>query len=240
VRAAGLLASALLCAAAGASAGEARILLTGVFAPELLRLSESRSFVEYAEQGSLRASYPMRHGFGGELGVEYDVTRRFGMRASVSYARRLGDGRYEARLPHPLYLDRDRLVNGSVGGLEYREAALSLDVVLILGSGPVQVSLLGGGAFFRVDAEVAGEIRKTEAYPYDTVELRGLGTRRLGASPIGYGGAVGLDWRLSRHFGLGAQARYNRARARLRASEDETIAFDAGGLQAGLGLRVIF
>lgn len=240
MRLAGLGVLALLCGSASASAGGARILLTGVYAPETLGFAESRSFVEYAEPGSIEASYTMQGGFGGELGVEYDFTRHLGLRASLSYTMRRGDARYEARLPHPLYLDRDRLVDGSAGGLEYREAIGSVDLVLLLGNGPVQVSVLGGAAFFRVDAEALGEIQRTEAYPYDTVEVTGVSTRRLRDTPIGYGAALGLDWRLSHRFALGAQARYSRAQAKLSASEGDTIAFDAGGLQAGVGLRLLF
>jgi hypothetical protein len=237
---AGLCALALLSWAQGASAGSARILLSGVYTPETLAFGESRTFVEYAEEGSLEAGYTMKRGFGGELGVEYDFIRQLGVRASLSYVPRKADARFEARLPHPLYLDHGRVVAGSEGGLQYREAMGSVDVVLILGGGPVQVSLLAGAAFFRVDAEVVGEVSRNEVYPYDSVEITGVTTRRLRDTPVGYGGAVGLDWRLSGHLGLGAQARYSRARARLAVSDQETIAFDAGGLQAGLGIRLLF
>jgi opacity protein-like surface antigen len=231
---------ASICCAASANAGGARILLTGVYAPEALGFEESRTFVEYAEEGSFEASYTMKPGFGGELGVEYDFIPRLGLRASLSFARRQGDGSYEARLPHPLYLDHDRLAAGRVSGLEYDQAIGSLDLVLILGGGPVQVSILGGVAVFRVDAKLAGEFQKTEAYPYDVVEITGVGRRRLRDTPVGYGAALGVDWRLSRRFGLGAQARYSRARARLLTSSEDSITLDAGGLQVGLGLRLLF
>lgn len=240
MRHASLAALALLSWAGSARAGGARILLTGVYTPETVAFTESRTFVEYAEEGSLDASYTMKRGFGGELGVEYDFVPRFGIRASLSLTRRTGEASYQARLPHPLYLDSDRLVAGSASGLEYDEAVGSLDLVLILGGGPVQVSLLGGVAVFRVDANLVGDLQRNETYPYDAVEVTGVTRRSLRDTPVGYGGAVGLDWRLSNRFGLGAQARYSRARARLSSSSEATIAFDAGGLQAGLGLRLLF
>jgi hypothetical protein len=240
VRHASLAALALVSWADGASAGGARILLTGVYAPETVAFAQSRTFVEYAEEGLMDASYAMQPGFGGELGVEYDFVPRFGIRASLSFARRTGDATYEARLPHPLYLDSHRIVAGAAGGLQYDEAVGSLDLVLILGNGPVQVSLLAGAAVFRVDARVLGDVDKDESYPYDTVEVTGVTTRRIQDTPVGYGGALGLDWRLSRRFGLGAQARYSRARAKLPLPEGQSIDLDAGGLQAGLGIRLLF
>lgn len=240
MRHASLAALALLSWTGSASAGGARVLLTGVYTPETVAFAESRTFVEYAEEGSLDASYTMDRGFGGELGVEYDFVPRFGIRASLSFARRTGDGSYEARLPHPLYLDSPRVVAGSAGGLEYDEAVGSLDLVLILGNGPVQVSFLAGAAVFRVDAKLLGEVQRRESYPYDVVEVTGITTRRLQDTPIGYGGAVGVDWRLSKRFGLGAQARYSRARASLPTAEGQSIDLDAGGLQAGLGIRLLF
>jgi hypothetical protein len=240
VRRAALAAVLLLSVPAGADAGGARILLTGVYTPETLGFGESRTFVENAEEGALEASYSMDRGFGGEIGVEYDFVPRFGIRASLSFARRNGEGTFEARLPHPLYLDHDRIVAGSAGGLEYDEAIGNVELVLILGNGPVQVSILGGVAVFRVDAKLLGDVQRNESYPYDTVELTGVTRRRLRDTPVGYGGAVAVDFRLSRHFALGVQARYSRARAELSASSDDTIAFDAGGLHAGFGLRLLF
>jgi opacity protein-like surface antigen len=240
VRASALGALLVLLVPGSAFAGGARILLTGVYAPETQGFDEARTFVEYAEEGSLAASYSMDPGFGGELGVEYDFVPRFGMRASLSYTRRSGDGSFEARLPHPLYLGSHRIVAGTVDALEYDEAVGNVDLVLILGDGPVQVSLLAGVAVFRVDAKLLGELRKNESYPYDAVEVTELTRRRLRDTPVGYGGAVGVDFRLSRRFALGVQARYNRAQARLSASSEDTITFDAGGLLAGFGLRLLF
>jgi Outer membrane protein beta-barrel domain len=240
VRRAAPCALALLLLAPVAWAGNARILVTGTYAPETLDFAESRTFVEYAEEGSLQAGYTTKHGFGGELGVEYDFIPRFGLRASLSYLSREQHASFQARLPHPLYLDHPRTVSGTVGGQDYREAVGSLDLVLILGNGPVQVSLLAGAAVFRVDAALLGDVSKNEEYPYDSVEITGVTTRRLRDIPVGYGGAVGIDWRLGRHFGLGAQARYSRAQARLEVSDQETITFDAGGLQVGFGLRLLF
>jgi hypothetical protein len=240
LKALGLAGLLLLWGPGSAAAGGARVLLTGVYAPETLRFAATRAFTEYAEAGSLEASQRSKPGFGGELGLEYDFTAHIGVRGSLAYVRRLGDARYEARLPHPLYLDQHRLVSGSAGGLDRREATLSLELVAILGSGPVQVSLLGGGAFFQVDVSVVGDLQKREAYPYDSVDVTGLSSRRLQDRPIGYTAAVGLDWRIGGHFGLGLQGRYSRARVRLQEPEGDSLAFNAGGLQAGFGLRLLF
>lgn len=231
---------ALLLVPGEASAGGARILLSGVALPEVLRFEETRSFTEYAETGSLQASYRKRAGFGGELGLEYDFTPHLGLRGSLSYVRRTGSASYAARLPHPLYLDRHRLASGEAGGLDQREAMGNLDLVLILGDGAFRVSLLGGVAFFRVDATLLADVQKRESYPYDDVEITGVTSRRLTDTPIGYAGGLGLDWRLGRRFGLGLQARYARARVRLGVSEGDTVVFDAGGLQAAFGVRLWF
>jgi hypothetical protein len=232
-------AAALLCATSSASAGEARLLLTGLYAPATLRFSESRSFVEYAEPASLEASFAMNNSFGVELAGEYDFTSHFGLRLSLSGARRSGAGHYEARVPHPLYLDRDRVAEASLPGLEYQAAAARLDAVLLLGEGRVRVSLLAGGGPMRVEADVVGELHAMETYPYDSVDVS-ASKQRLHATPFEYGGALGLDCSLGRHLGVGAQARYSHTRATLRPPEGMPIDLDAGGLQAGVGLRFRF
>jgi opacity protein-like surface antigen len=228
-----------LCATSSAFAGEARLLLTGLYAPATLRFSESRSFVEYAEPASLEASLSMKSGFGVELGGEYDFTSHVGLRLSLSGARRSGAGRYEARLPHPLYLDRDRVAEASLPGLQYQASAASLDAVLLLGEGKLRVSLLAGTGPMRVEADVVGELHAMETYPYDSVDVS-ASKLRLHATPFEYGGALGLDCDFGHHLGVGAQARYSHTRASLRPPAGAPIDLDAGGLQVGVGLRFRF
>ncbi|MGE5124923.1 MAG: hypothetical protein ACM3PV_01435, partial [Betaproteobacteria bacterium] len=80
-----------------------------------------------------------------------------------------------------------------------------------------------------------------EAYPYDDLSLASAPARRVKASPTGLNVGGRLDYRLGRNLGAGVQLRYSRASVKLRATSDATQAsFNAGGLQAGAGLRLYF
>lgn len=236
------LAAALLALSGAASAQSAdtkfKLLLDGLYAFEL-DYSESRSFDEFAETGSIDVDYANDAGPGFAGALQYNFTPRFGVRAGASYVKRDSTASFEASLPHPLYFRQPRSASGELSGLAYKETSGHLDLVVGGSSGRLDFSVFAGGSLIKVEADLLGSLEKTEVYPFDEVEVT-LRAAPVSDSPFGFNAGAGLDYRFSDRVGFGAQFFYSRAKAKLAAADGATIEVDAGGAHVTAGLRFMF
>jgi opacity protein-like surface antigen len=222
------------------AAGKARLFVNGAFSATSLSFDETRSFTEFAEQGTIATTYKEKTGPGFELGLQYNFSRHFGLAASFYVTSRDGSASYVAALPHPLYLDEPRSASGALSNLSYQENAGLLDVVWTGSKGRWDVLLMGGATLFKVTADLVDRIQYTQSYPYDSVSVTGTTKASFSDSPVGLNVGGGIDYRFSKRFALGAQARFARAKAKLVPSEGNSLEIDAGGLQVAAGARVYF
>ena len=221
-----------------------RIVLNGAFwlgsSPSF---SETRSFEEYAEETTIRASYETGSAFGPDVAVQATVYRGLGVRVGYSLASRDQSGTVEVSRPHPFHFDRPRVASAELSGLSYSEGALHLDVAYARSAGHLEWTLFAGVTLFRVEADLLGEPIYTDVYPYDEFAIASTPTVTAESSPTGFNLGGGLDYRFgsSGRFGLGIQLLYSTGDVELQATpEAETISFKAGGLQVGAGVRVYF
>ncbi len=59
----------------------------------------------------------------------------------------------EAKIPHPLFLERPRTVAGEVSGLSYTELAFHLDLEWRIVTGPFEIAAFAGPTLARVDTD---------------------------------------------------------------------------------------
>lgn len=219
-----------------------RAILNGAFAPASLSYNETRKFTEFAEPGTLDASYKDDPAPAFDLGLQYNVTKHLGVLAGFSRVSRSGGGSYAASLPHPLFFDQHRKVDGSLEGYDYMESAGHLDVVASRASGAFEFAVFAGATLFSVKTDVVDRLQYTHTYPYDSVTVTGTPKKRFSRSPKGFNVGGRLDYGLGRakRVGVGLQLRYSRASVEIAPTEGHTVKFDAGGLQLGLGARLFF
>lgn len=231
---------ALLADGAQAQGRDAKfkLLLDGLYGFEL-EYGETRSFQEFAETGSLDVNYASDAGPGFGVGLQWNPTPRFGLRASGTFVKRDGSASFVGRLPHPLYFNRPREVAGELTGLAYKESSGHLDLVFAAGSGKLDVSLFAGGSLIKVQADLAGRLEKTEAYPYDEIDAS-LRPTSVSDSPFGFNAGIGLDYLFSDRLAFGAQFFFSRATAELATSDGASLEVDAGGPHVSAGLRLMF
>ncbi len=228
-------------AAGAAGSIRARLVLGGAGWFTNPSFGDTRQFEAYAETATVHSSYAAKTGFGPDLAVQVSLYKGFGVLVGYSLTSRSQDGRFDAQLPHPLYLDRPRSLSGDVTGTKYREGAVCLDLAFAHGNARVDWGLFAGASLFQVQADLLDRLNYTDSYPYDEVTLASAPTRRAKASPTGFNVGGRLDYRIGRHFGAGVLLRYSVGSVKLRATPDATEAsFDAGGFQAGAGLRLYF
>lgn len=229
----------ILLPAASAGAGEARIFLNGLYNVSSLKYSDSRTFTEFIEQGTLDTKYEAKAAFGFEGGLQYNFIKHLGLAASFASVTRDASGSYSASLPHPLYLDRPREVAGEAASLEYKESVVHSDVVVSGRSGSLRFGVFAGASFFNVKADLLERVQYSQTYPYDTVTVTGTPLQKAEDSPIGWNAGASVDYALGAHFGLGVQGRFSRAKAELAAGQG-TVKVDVGGLDVAFGVRIYF
>ena len=204
-------------------------------------LSDRVLFERYAEPGTIQADYP------GTIGVLVDATAGIqvrggtGVAIGVSQARRSGEARITAEIPHPFFDDPPRAVSGEASDVSRIETAIHGQLYYDMRRrGAWRVRLFAGPSYVHVDQETVTDVEVEEVYPFDTAEFRTAKTGRARGSAVGLNAGVDVARILTRRLGVSGLVRYTVARIDLDAPGSRSVSTDAGGLHAGLGLRILF
>jgi len=219
--------------------GAGYISVSGIYQGGSSSFGDSFSFPQYAEQAHVSASYPAYNGAGADGGGWVRIWKGLGVGVSASWFAKSGSASIGASIPHPLYLDRDREITGSSSSRR-EEIAAHVQAGWVITAGRQLVVAVGGGpSLLSVRQDVVTGVHWSETYPYDTATFAGADTFRSNESALGYNVGVDVGYYFSRNVGVGGLVRFSRARVPL-ASPSGASTIDAGGLQAGVGLRVRF
>jgi hypothetical protein len=202
---------------------------------------DSFTYEAFAESGTIDAEYPGKTGAMFDVAAGRRVWRRLGLAAVFSRASASGGAPLSARVPHPLYLDQHRDVTGEAGDISRTETAAHVQFFYDMRPrGAMRVRLSAGPSFFAVEQRIVETIETSEVYPYDSTEFRSATLRDASGSGIGLNAGLDVSWMFSRRFGIGGLVRYTRSSFDLDAEGSRTVPSDAGGFQAGGGLRIAF
>lgn len=220
--------------------GESRIEVGLAFAQTLGTVSfdSSQTFKEYLEDATFKSSYKVGKAPGAGFDLQYNFTRKFGIRAGAQTFSRKSDGTFDAQIPHPFFFSKPRSVSGAQSGLGFSETAFSLTGVIRGGSGKWKVNLEGGPAMFSVNATLAEKVTYGDVYPYDSVTFSGISSVKKKVSPFGFAVGIELGRELSKAVSVVAQGRFTSASGNLDLN-GQTIKIKAGGAQARVGLRLV-
>jgi opacity protein-like surface antigen len=209
--------------------------------PAKLEFSESRTFTEFAEEGSLEVDSSYDLGFGGEIGLRFFFLEHVGAEAVFSYTRRNGSAEFTGEFPHPLFLARPRVVTGTVEDLEHEEATVHLNVVYGGESGKLGYALFGGASFFfQVKPSLIGQPEYTHAFPFDSITITDVPVLSESETKLGFDLGGELEYRFSEKVGAALAVRYSRASVEFAVDEANSVKLDAGGAFVALGVRVRF
>jgi len=194
----------------------------------------------YTESERVTVQYPVKGGglFGAHAG--YRIWKRLTIGAGVTRYSRRADAQVQAQLPHPFFDNQFRAVEGTASALRGETAANVLIGWMQPVSDRVRVILTAGPSFINVEQTIVTGVEVAETYPYDTAAFTTASTRREGHTGTGFNAGADVTWMFTRRLGVGGIVQVTRARARLAAGNDRTITVDAGGVQAGAGIRFFF
>ncbi len=212
--------------------------MTAGYQPTEKTFSQSVTFEEYSEAGTLTTAYTTRRRPVADAGVTVRVWRRFGLGFSGSYLHDAGTATVSALLPNPFVFGQPRQIQGPAS-VAHTELAVHLQAVYWARPSPrLAVILSGGPTVFRVDQDFVSDVTFTHTDPYDTATYEGASVirRRQTVTGSNIGGEIG--WRLARHLAVAGAVRFSRATAVFPDTNAESV--PVGGLHIGAGLHLLF
>jgi hypothetical protein len=145
-----------------------------------------------------------------------------------------------AVVPHPLLFNAARTVQGTTSDVAHNERNVHVDVMYALPIHTLDVKVMAGPTYFNLKQDFVTQVAVIETYPFDTATFARASTTRLSKSVVGYNAGVDVSRLLSRQVGVGGLIRYSRGRARFANANVNRVTVQAGGLEAGAGIRIRF
>ena len=176
--------------------------------------------------------------FDGGAGMRF--WRNVGAAIHVSHSAGSGTSRTDSLIPHPFFDVRDRQVSGDAMDITRTETAAHVQLYYVRDFGRWRVRLGAGPSYFNVSQEVVTGVTVDEEFPYDIATFRNATTGRGKDSAPGLNAGADVGWMLTRRFGASALVRFARGKVDFNVDGTHRVSTDAGGAQAGAGIRVSF
>jgi hypothetical protein len=143
-------------------------------------------------------------------------------------------------LPHPFFLEQHRTVAGDATAVRREETGIHLQAQYDVPLGRrLYLTLAGGPSLLRIAQTFVIDVNYTEQYPYDEAVFSGADSSGSDGSAVGFNVGADVRWMFTRGVGAGAFVRFTRGQVDLETG-GRTIGVDAGGAQAGGGVRFVF
>jgi hypothetical protein len=193
----------------------------------------------YAEPARVRTSFQAPTGPAFDVGVGVRIRGRFGLGGQAGVTRATSNVTIDAEIPSPLGFNMHRPATKRARA---SRSTVDLDVDawwMLRERGRWWLAAGGGLAVTRVSQDLDGDLRLTDAFPFDTVEIRNVAITRQQATAIGGTLAVRSAWLFGRRTGIEGDLRWRGATATMSV-DGRRVEVPAGGLRAGIGLHLRF
>jgi opacity protein-like surface antigen len=202
---------------------------------------DSIAVTEFVEQGSVDSSYTVKGGPQLDIAGGARVWRSLGIGVGVTRFSKSGAASVAGKIPHPFFFNQARSVEGEAAGLKREELAVHIQAMAIVPGGErLSLAVFAGPSFFNIKQGIVQRLQYSQQYPYDTATFSGVDTDTPSESAIGFNAGADVGYFFARNVGIGGVIRFSRASADFTSIDGETLGVDAGGVQAGAGLRLRF
>jgi len=187
-------------------------------------------------------TYRVNRGVSFDGGLSFTLLGNFGVGIAVSSFLKETETTVNAAIPHPFFFQTPRVVSGTPSGLRHDELAAHVQAMYVIGPiGRLEIVAGGGPSFFRVEHDFVSDVSFSTAYPFDTASFTSAASERVTKSKTGFNVGVDVGFRINRSVGFGGLVRFSHASIDFPLPNgNRTITADAGGLQAGGGVRLYF
>jgi hypothetical protein len=214
--------------------------VSGGIQPTVNRFSDTFDVPLYAETEKISTDYPVRGGAVIAASGGYRVWKHLALGLGVTRSSRRAQAAVDARIPHPFFDNRLRQVQGEARATRSEVGAHLLVGWMMPLADRFRVLITAGPSVLSVRQTLVTGVEFTETYPYDTATFKSATTKNATVTAAGFNAGADLFWMFSRRVGAGGVVQVTRARAKEPAGTGRTVSVDAGGAQAGAGLRFVF
>jgi hypothetical protein len=199
------------------------------------------TFPVYVETSTITTSYTLPKGKLFDGGILFRVAGNFGVGVALSSFSERRDATVAGSIPHPFFFNTPRPLSGTATGLQRSEVAAHIQAAYVVASKKVDLAVFVGPTIFRVSQDLVSNAVYAETYPYDTVTFTSATTVKGEGTKTGFNVGADFGYKLSRSVGVGGLVRFSRATLSFPlAGSTSSVSSDAGGLQAGGGVRFYF
>jgi hypothetical protein len=215
--------------------------VNGTYQTRTTGFQDTQAFRVNVEDSQFTTAYTLESGPAFDVGAGGLVTNHFAIGGAFTRFSQSSPGVLTAAVPHPFFFNRPRMVSGSVDELDREELAGHLQARFVWPFTPrFRASAFGGPSIFRVTQGIVTNFSYGESYPYDTATFEGATTTESKKTGIGYNVGGDATFFVTRRIGAGFSVTFARATLKVPTTGSRTVEVDAGGLQAGGGLRLRF
>ena len=240
-----------LCAPLAAQDSRIYVSINAAAQAAATRITDHFEFERNVELGSADLTYPAKPGLVFDGGAGIRLWKNIGAGVAVSHLSRSDTVRVVASIPHPLLFQRPRQVEGDLRGVTHAETGVHVHVLYLTNAGRrLRVVLAAGPSLIKLEQEAASAIQYDDTFPFDSATFRTATTRRVKKSVAAFN--AGADLMFGARIGVGGLLRFVHGRANLTAPiaapegsilnprSSRQLRVDAGGLQGGAGIRILF
>ena len=193
----------------------------------------------YLENEHVATDYPGPGGLFVSFAARYRLWKQMTVGVGVSSFQDNGDASVTASLPHPFFDNQFRHVEGTANTKRQELSVYPTVGWLLPLSSSVRLALNVGPSFMTVKQQFVTEVKFSETYPYDTALFTSATVKESSRSATGIYAGADVSWMFSKHLGAGGVVQFTRATVKEKVG-DRTVSIDAGGAQAGGGVRFVF
>jgi hypothetical protein len=213
--------------------------INGIYEGGTSAFTQKQAWLSFAETATVTVDYPAKNapGFGFDAG--FRVWKNLAVGLGVTYVTRSTTTGVTGTLPNPLYLNRPITLSGDFNA-NNTEMGLHLQAAWVVPMPPkMQLVLFAGPSIFSVKQTIV-QVQGIglSAYPFESGSISSAATTDASKTAIGFGAGADVEYFFTRTIGVGGIVRFTRASVSFPVEGQTAVDVNAGGFQAGVGLRV--
>lgn len=218
----------------------------GVAVPGEGEYDAAASLPLFSEVARFAADYDFPVGANVDVGGGFLFTPQFGAGISLTGTAHRGPATVSATIPHPGFFNASATgVDETSDDLERTEGAIHFQGVFVVPtSDRLQLRFFGGPSYFQVTQDTVDDIRFRQTFGTvanaNSVTITDVDLIESEGSAWGFHLGGDVSYFFNRVVGLGGFVRYSRAEVELDDLGGDVRKSTAGGVQAGIGLRLRF
>ena len=192
------------------------------------------------EEATTEARYPSKADLLVDVGAGMRFWRNVGAAIYLSRSNGGGIAHTDSLIPHPFFDDQDRQVAGDAPDMSRTVTAAHAQLYYARARGRWRLRAGAGPSYFHLKREVVTGVTVSEEYPFDSATFSAATTRRASRSTPGFNVGADITRMFSRRYGATALVRFARGKIAFNVERGHRVSIDAGGAQAGAGIRIAF